>query len=107
MHAPFAIDPTNLYFAIAVLLLTGLIGAAILGSAQSWLTARQRRGGMSLSPAAHRHCLYCRWGHARLHEESVKFEDHDRVTVRCYVCNSCGLPQWFVHRAPVGDFAEY
>jgi hypothetical protein len=107
MHVPFAIDPTNLYFAVAFLFLSGLIGAAVLGVTHSWFIARRQRGGLSMSTTAHRHCRYCRWGHAHLHEETVKFEDHDRVTVRCYVCNSCGLPQWFVHRTAVGNLAEY
>jgi hypothetical protein len=107
MQVPFVVDPTNIYFAIAVILLTGLAGSAVLGCLQSWSHSRQRRSETLAPPSSHRHCAYCRWGHAVLHEERVKFEDRDRVTTRTYVCNSCGLPQWFVHRAPVGNYAEY
>lgn len=103
---PFPINPTYALFFVAVLFLVGLIGAAVLGAVHSFLQARRRQNEEPSVPAAYRHCCYCKWGDAALHEESVKFEDHDRVIVRCYVCNSCGLPQWFVHRVPLTHYAE-
>ena len=45
-----------------------------------------------------RKCRYCRRGEALLREESVRLEGDDLVGVRCYVCSSCGLPQWWVER---------
>ncbi len=49
----------------------------------------------------HRHCRYCYWGKAHLTEENVHVEGDDLVDVRCFVCRSCGLPQWIVSRTPV------
>ena len=45
-----------------------------------------------------RKCRYCRRGEALLREETVRLEGEDLVGVRCYVCSSCGLPQWWVER---------
>lgn len=103
---PVHINPTDVMFLVAVLFLTGLVGAAVLGAFHAFTESRQRRSDILAVPTAYRHCQYCRWGDAVLHEESVKYEDQDRVTVRCYVCNSCGLPQWFVHRTSVTHYAE-
>lgn len=46
-------------------------------------------------------CRYCRLGRATLSDESVRVEGDDLVEVRCFVCCSCGLPQWTVIRTPV------
>jgi hypothetical protein len=105
MPAAFPIDPTHLLYLVAVVFLTGLIGAAVFGCFQTILEARQHRGDAYFS-GPFRHCRYCRWGNAVLHQESIKFEERDRVTVRCYFCHSCGLPQWFVQRVPLAHFAE-
>jgi hypothetical protein len=107
MPIPLTLSLSTLFFVVALLFLTGLIGAAVLGSFHTWSASRERKYELVAGPASQRHCRYCRWGHAMLHEESVKFEDRDRVTVRCYVCNSCGLPQWFVHRVSMTKYAEY
>jgi hypothetical protein len=45
-----------------------------------------------------RKCRYCRRGEALLREETVRLEGEDLVGVRCFVCSSCGLPQWWVER---------
>ena len=45
-----------------------------------------------------RKCRYCRRGTAMLREESVRLDGEDLIGVRCYVCSSCGLPQWLVER---------
>jgi hypothetical protein len=45
-----------------------------------------------------RKCRYCRRGSAVLREETVRLDGDDLVDVRCYVCTSCGLPQWSVER---------
>jgi hypothetical protein len=45
-----------------------------------------------------RKCRYCRRGSASLREETVRLDGDDLVDVRCYVCSSCGLPQWSVER---------
>jgi hypothetical protein len=48
-----------------------------------------------------RRCRYCKFGKAHLHEETARVEGDDLVEVRCFVCRSCGLPQWIVLRSPV------
>jgi hypothetical protein len=48
-----------------------------------------------------RRCRYCRLGRAQLHEETARVEGDDLVEVRCFVCRSCGLPQWTVNRSAV------
>lgn len=48
-----------------------------------------------------RPCRYCFLGRAHLHEESVRVDGDDLVEVRCWVCRSCGLPQWTVARTAV------
>ena len=103
---PSVITPTNVLFFVAVLFLVGLISAAVLGSLQALLRPPRRRSRLVGTNKVFRHCRYCRWGHAVLHQESVKVEDRDRITVRCYVCNSCSLPQWVVDRVPVNQPAE-
>jgi hypothetical protein len=45
-----------------------------------------------------RKCQYCSRGEAQLREETVRLDGDDLVDVRCYVCSSCGLPQWWVER---------
>ena len=45
-----------------------------------------------------RKCQYCRRGEATLREETVRLDGDDLVDVRCYVCSSCGLPQWWIQR---------
>jgi hypothetical protein len=57
----------------------------------------------SKSPGPHaasdaRKCRYCRRGEAVLREETVRLDGEDLVGVRCYVCSSCGLPQWWIER---------
>jgi hypothetical protein len=103
---PLSLDATHVLFVSAVLFLAALVGASMLGAIHAWLETRQRHAEIRAAPTACRHCRYCRKGEAYLHDESVKYEDHDRVTVRCYVCSSCGLPQWFVQREPVTRYAE-
>lgn len=49
----------------------------------------------------HRRCRYCFLGWARVCEERARVEGDDLVEVRCFVCRSCGLPQWTVERVPV------
>jgi hypothetical protein len=100
------VDPTHVFYFLAVVFLTGLVGAAAFGCFQTLLEARQHRADHQHLSGSFRHCRYCRWGNAVLHEESVRFEDRDRVTVRCYFCHSCGLPQWFVRRVPLTHFAQ-
>lgn len=48
-----------------------------------------------------RGCRYCLFGCARLREEHTRVEGDDLVEVRCWVCASCGLPQWTVARTAV------
>jgi hypothetical protein len=50
---------------------------------------------------AKRKCRYCWFGRAQLTEQTARVEADDLVTVRCWVCSSCGLPHWTVTRSPV------
>lgn len=75
--------------------------AALIAFVVFRVAASQRRG---ISPS-HTHaasdarkCRYCRRGEAVLREETFRLEGEDLVGIRCYVCPSCGLPQWWVER---------
>lgn len=105
MPLPIPFDLTTVLYVAAVLLLTGLLGAALLGGLHAVVEARQRRADLICATAAFRRCRYCRCGQALLHEEAVRFDSGDRVTTRTYVCNSCGLPQWLVQRVAARDYA--
>jgi hypothetical protein len=79
-------------------LVVGFVGAAVLGVPSVYRTVRAYRGHDGESS---RRCRYCRFGRAHLHEETARVEGDDLVEVFCYVCRSCGLPQWVVERSPV------
>jgi hypothetical protein len=88
---------------ISPMILTVTIGLII---AIAFLLLRvavvSRRAG-SAPPDGHasddaRKCQYCRRGEATLREETVRLDGDDLVDVRCYVCSSCGLPQWWIQR---------
>jgi hypothetical protein len=91
---------------IGIVAITVLIGVAVLGRyVLLRVEERRHRGADGLKRMA-RHCRYCFFGRARLSGETVRIEDDDLVEVRCFVCSSCGLPQWTVHRSPVLNVAE-
>ena len=48
-----------------------------------------------------RHCRYCYFGRAMLRDESARVEVDELVEVKCFVCSTCGLPQWSVMRSAV------
>lgn len=54
-----------------------------------------------MASVEHRRCRYCFLGWAKICDERAQVEGDDLVEVRCYVCRSCGLPQWTVERSPV------
>jgi hypothetical protein len=64
------------------------------------VTSRERNRPLSnqREESDERKCRYCRRGSAALREETVRLDGDDLVDVRCYVCSSCGLPQWSVDR---------
>lgn len=78
---------------------TGAI--AFVGSYVWFRFQESRRERIDPLGMTKRHCCYCRWGEARLVEESTKFDGEDIVDVRCFACTRCGLPYWMVNRSPV------
>ncbi len=94
--------PEHVMFVIVALIASGIVvGFAGLVVAQrhlqpvAWWPLGLRQIGDS------RHCLYCRFGRSALFEESATVEGNDLVEVQCFVCATCGLPQWLVSRSPV------
>ena len=81
-------------------LVVGFVGALAVVAPHAYRyvveTVRTRSDGVERRP-----CRYCRFGRAYLHEETARVEGDDLVEVRCFVCRSCGLPQWIVLRSPV------
>lgn len=87
---------------LACLLGAGILAAVAMLAAHAIARATgstlwfRKRGG-----AECKHCRYCYFGCSRLHEETARVEGDDLVEVRCFVCSSCGLPQWTVQRSAV------
>ncbi|HLJ68892.1 MAG TPA: hypothetical protein VKX16_16165 [Chloroflexota bacterium] len=90
-------------FLLAAVVIAGLICLGVVAYAARYvfLLLADRRAASSGQPAATRQCRYCHLGRARVREENASIEGDDLVEVRCYVCGSCGLPQWTVQRSPV------
>ena len=100
-----AAAPTLLVIAYSI---GGIVCLAALALAARffWLVLQERRSRTAGGVAAMRHCRYCHWGKAFMKEETARVEGDDLVEVRCYVCTSCGLPQWSVERSPVVQVAS-
>jgi hypothetical protein len=77
-------------------------GMIFLGGRQamSYFKRRRLHGARGIK-VAKRKCRYCLLGRARLTEQTARVEADDLVTLRCWVCGSCGLPHWTVTRSPV------
>jgi hypothetical protein len=87
---------------LSPLIVTVTIGLAVV-IAFSVFRFLMSRPSVSTSPDSHaasdaQKCRYCRRGEAVLREDTVRLDGEDLVGVRCYVCSSCGLPQWWVER---------
>lgn len=93
----------HLYPLIIVFCVTlGLVGAAVIFFVHFGPDVAWRLVGYRHAPAdGQRPCRYCLLGRASLHEEKVALEGDDLVEVRCFICQSCGLPQWTVARSAV------
>jgi hypothetical protein len=102
MHIFLGSLPLVAVVVVAAVLVTGLAGFLLLASrrelAHGRLTPRHHRDE---GPNRRRRCRYCYWGQAELTEETVRLDGDHLVDVRCFVCGSCGLPQWWVDRTPV------
>lgn len=87
--------------AVIILVSAGTVAAVCLMAVSVLFPLSGRLGGNRSREEGDRRCRYCHFGHARLSEESAHVEGDDLVEVRCFVCRSCGLPQWNVQRSPV------
>ncbi len=86
---------------ISLPLICLVVGVAVTGR-EIWLARQSAAGGDGVvkTPVCKR-CQYCTLGYARMTEERVRCEGDKLVEVRCFVCSSCGLPQWTVCRIPI------
>jgi hypothetical protein len=96
--------PSVIAFALPVLAIAGLVAltvsVAFLAGLMVVRTIR-RRPSRRVGENERRPCRYCFFGRAVLTEERAQVEEDELVEVTCYVCRSCGLPQWTVERSPV------
>jgi hypothetical protein len=96
-------NPPALFSPLALTITIGLIVAIAFLLLR--VAVLSRRAGTALPEGQTqddaRKCQYCRRGEATLREETVRLDGDDLVDVRCYVCSSCGLPQWWIQRRGV------
>jgi hypothetical protein len=91
-------DPT--FVAACFLVPVSFCVGCVLGFFLYRIRARsESRAGISPDRQRYcRACQYCRTGEALLVDETIRVESGELVETKCYVCASCGLPQWLVTR---------
>lgn len=95
------VSSDHLLLVMVIIGALGIVGAAGLLAGYFCFRSRGRfRFGGALDEKC-RHCRYCYFGRTDACEEVARVEGDDLVEVTCFVCRSCGLPQWNLKRTPV------
>jgi hypothetical protein len=98
---PVPAEPLSVLLPTASIVLAGLVFAAAGLGRRLWCSARRARAARAYPYEMTLPCRYCHWGMSELADETVRFEGQDLVDVRCFVCRSCGLPEWSISRTPL------